>query len=82
METKAATALCLEQCCSGGSSGEIKHSKNLMKMLHTPNSTPCCSTGSIFLEGVFYINRKDLKAVGTGTVILFLVGVSQCLQLH
>jgi hypothetical protein len=82
MEPKDATALfkkaksvlkndCLERRRSGGSSGEIQHSKTLMKMLHTPNSTPRKSTGSIFLEGtnqqwfVFYINRKDLKAVGT-----------------
>ena len=42
-----------------------------MRMLHTPNSSPRCSSGTVFLEGtnkqwlVFYINRKDLKAVGT-----------------
>ena len=62
---------CLERRRSGGSSGEIQYSKDLMKMLHTPNSSPRCSSGTIFLEGtnqqwlVFYINRKDHKAVST-----------------
>jgi hypothetical protein len=40
-------------------------------MLQTPNSSPRCSSGTLFLEGinkqwfVFYINRKELEAVGT-----------------
>ena len=60
----------LEQRRSGGSSGEFSYSKELMRLMKTPNCTPRCSRGFFYLRDknnlqlhVFYLSTKtsDLK---------------------
>lgn len=54
---------------SGGSSGPVTYSKNLMQMMHTANISPRKASANIWLLKedetwlMFYINRSELRAV-------------------